>query len=107
MDKVRGLDLGADDYLTKPFSLQEFEARVRALLRRTRRSPGSNVPADAEPASEGPTVAIIAERRHLENRVLRGVRSASRLRGAPYRSWCRIRTAFSTSRRVRRPGMRS
>jgi DNA-binding response OmpR family regulator len=32
---VRGLDLGADDYLTKPFSLNEFEARVRALLRRT------------------------------------------------------------------------
>jgi DNA-binding response OmpR family regulator len=32
--KVRGLDLGADDYLVKPFSLQEFEARVRALLRR-------------------------------------------------------------------------
>ena len=53
VDKVRGLDLGADDYLTKPFSLQEFEARVRALLRRTRRSPGSNVPADAEPAGEG------------------------------------------------------
>jgi len=34
-DRVRGLDLGADDYLTKPFSVTEFEARVRALLRRT------------------------------------------------------------------------
>jgi two-component system OmpR family response regulator len=34
-DRVHGLDLGADDYLTKPFSLTEFEARVRALLRRT------------------------------------------------------------------------
>jgi len=33
-DRVRGLDLGADDYLTKPFSVSEFEARVRALLRR-------------------------------------------------------------------------
>jgi len=33
-DRVHGLDLGADDYLTKPFSLTEFEARVRALLRR-------------------------------------------------------------------------
>jgi DNA-binding response OmpR family regulator len=33
-DRVRGLDLGADDYLTKPFSVEEFEARVRALLRR-------------------------------------------------------------------------
>jgi two-component system OmpR family response regulator len=33
-DRVKGLDLGAEDYLTKPFSLIEFEARVRALLRR-------------------------------------------------------------------------
>jgi DNA-binding response OmpR family regulator len=32
--KVRGLDLGADDYLTKPFAFEEFLARVRALLRR-------------------------------------------------------------------------
>ena len=34
-DRVRGLTLGADDYLTKPFSLQELVARVRAVLRRT------------------------------------------------------------------------
>ena len=33
-DKVTGLDLGADDYLTKPFAFGEFLARVRALLRR-------------------------------------------------------------------------
>jgi two-component system, OmpR family, response regulator len=33
-DKVTGLDLGADDYLVKPFSLSELQARVRALLRR-------------------------------------------------------------------------
>ena len=34
-DRIRGLDLGADDYLTKPFELGEFDARVRALLRRS------------------------------------------------------------------------
>lgn len=34
-DKIRGLDLGADDYLTKPFSIDELLARVRAVLRRS------------------------------------------------------------------------
>ncbi len=34
MDKVSGLDLGADDYITKPFSIPELLARVRAVLRR-------------------------------------------------------------------------
>src|SRR5207253_3210880 len=34
-DRVAGLDLGADDYITKPFSVREMLARVRALLRRT------------------------------------------------------------------------
>lgn len=40
-DRVHGLDLGADDYVTKPFSLLELEARVRALIRRSQavRSP--------------------------------------------------------------------
>jgi DNA-binding response OmpR family regulator len=38
-DRVAGLDLGADDYVTKPFSLRELLARVRALLRRQQRTP--------------------------------------------------------------------
>jgi DNA-binding response OmpR family regulator len=43
-DRVGGLDLGADDYVTKPFSLRELSARVRAVLRRSAR-PDERVPA--------------------------------------------------------------
>jgi len=46
-DKLRGLDLGADDYVTKPFSPRELVARVRAVLRRTARREGS--PGEEEP----------------------------------------------------------
>lgn len=37
LDKVKGLDLGADDYITKPFGMMEFIARVKAVLRRSSR----------------------------------------------------------------------
>ena len=43
-DRVLGLDLGADDYVTKPFSLRELKSRIRALLRR--RSLDTGVPED-------------------------------------------------------------
>lgn len=39
IDKVRGLDMGADDYVTKPFGVMEFVSRVKALLRRASRNP--------------------------------------------------------------------
>jgi two-component system OmpR family response regulator len=42
-DRVTGLDLGADDYLTKPFELSELEARVRALIRRANASASSEL----------------------------------------------------------------
>ena len=42
-DLVSGLDLGADDYLTKPFNLSELEARVRALIRRSHANPASEL----------------------------------------------------------------
>jgi two-component system OmpR family response regulator len=54
-DRVRGLDLGAEDYLTKPFSVTEFEARVRALLRRM-------VPPEARWSIAGLKVDIDAKR---------------------------------------------
>lgn len=41
LDRLRGFDRGCDDYMIKPFSYHELSARVRALLRRTRRRPGS------------------------------------------------------------------
>ena len=44
-DRVLGLDLGADDYVTKPFSLRELKSRIRALLRR--RSLDTGVPEDS------------------------------------------------------------
>jgi len=43
-DRILGLDLGADDYISKPFSVRELLARIRAVLRRTQ--PGPNAPDD-------------------------------------------------------------
>jgi len=42
-DRIQGLDLGADDYLTKPFHLSELEARIRALLRRAHAASASEL----------------------------------------------------------------
>src|SRR5215216_1319981 len=43
-DKIRGLDAGADDYVTKPFSVGELVARIRAIFRRTTRTTGADQP---------------------------------------------------------------
>ena len=40
-DKIRGLTIGGDDYMTKPFSLEELVARIRAILRRTQKTEGA------------------------------------------------------------------
>ena len=51
-DKIVGLEIGADDYMTKPFSMRELLARVRAMLRRAKM---------AAPAVEGPAVIKIGD----------------------------------------------
>ena len=47
-DKVHALEIGADDYLAKPFGMRELVARVQALLRRTRTAPDSRRVARAD-----------------------------------------------------------
>lgn len=54
-DKLRGLNLGADDYVTKPFSPRELMARIRAVLRRQRTEATRGVPTPAERMESGPT----------------------------------------------------
>jgi DNA-binding response OmpR family regulator len=49
MDRVIGLEIGADDYLTKPFAMRELLARVRAMLRRRRMTPAPSDDADRSP----------------------------------------------------------
>jgi DNA-binding response OmpR family regulator len=51
IDKVLGLELGADDYITKPFSMREFRSRVRAALRRAEMAPDGEV--TEEPLTRG------------------------------------------------------
>ncbi len=59
-DKVLGLETGADDYLTKPFGVREFIARVRALQRRTARATGDI--GHAAPVEAGPLTVDPARR---------------------------------------------
>jgi two-component system alkaline phosphatase synthesis response regulator PhoP len=53
VDKVLGLEMGADDYITKPFSLRELEARIKSVLRRSRTSPSSDGSKDEAPIVRG------------------------------------------------------
>ena len=53
VDKVLGLEMGADDYITKPFSLRELEARIKSVLRRTRAAVAGGDGKDETPIVRG------------------------------------------------------
>ena len=55
-DKVQGLEIGADDYITKPFSMRELMARVKANIRRTAMQQAGGEPAAAMSAGGGLTI---------------------------------------------------
>jgi DNA-binding response OmpR family regulator len=66
LDKVIGLELGADDYITKPFSIREFRSRVRALLRRAKAPSVDSSGEDERIESDG--LVIDVPRRSVEVR---------------------------------------
>jgi DNA-binding response OmpR family regulator len=53
VDKVLGLEMGADDYITKPFSLRELEARIKSVLRRSRSAVATEATGDEAPIIRG------------------------------------------------------
>ncbi|GAA1018973.1 MULTISPECIES: response regulator transcription factor [Amycolatopsis] len=65
-DRVTGLDSGADDYLVKPFALEELLARVRALLKQNRAAPGSAVHRFADLELDPETREVTRAGRRLE-----------------------------------------
>lgn len=62
IDRVVGLELGADDYVAKPFSPRELAARVRAILRRTGRAPAAQATA---PETAAPVFDVDEERQRI------------------------------------------
>ena len=65
-DRVEGLDAGADDYLVKPFALDELLARVRALLRRTVATPAEAILKFADVVLDLQTMEVRRGKRELE-----------------------------------------
>jgi DNA-binding response OmpR family regulator len=65
IDKVLGLEIGADDYITKPFSIRELAARVKAVLRRVEQNVEATRPGDGEKLSYN-DLSIDINKRHVE-----------------------------------------
>jgi two-component system catabolic regulation response regulator CreB len=69
IDRVVGLELGADDYIAKPFSPRELVARVRTILRRSGRGNGGSAPpAPAAPATSAPATPFMLDAERMQIR---------------------------------------
>ena len=68
LDKVVGLEIGADDYITKPFSIREFRSRVRALLRRAKLPPYQGEDGDQLISADGLKIDVARRSVELEGR---------------------------------------
>ena len=84
VDKIVGLELGADDYITKPFSVREFRSRVKASLRRASmvrdESPDGQAPLEIRELRIEPAQARRARARQRGRADLRRVRDPRRAR---------------------------
>ena len=91
IDRVLGLELGADDYLTKPFDPRELAARIRAILRRAQRAVSGDMDEDPAPARIG-SLRIDAARRRVSvgDGAVSGAQSAADLTGAELRVLLRL-----------------
>jgi DNA-binding response OmpR family regulator len=69
LDKVLGLELGADDYITKPFSIREFRSRVRALLRRAS-IPGGGAAEEETIERDGLRIDLARRDVHVDDRTV-------------------------------------
>jgi len=74
IDRVLGLEMGADDYMTKPFSMREFLARVKALLRRVRlmreEMDAEDLPKQAELVFDNLTISTTRHEARLDGKTL-------------------------------------
>lgn len=84
IDRVIGLEIGADDYLAKPFAMRELRARVRAMLRRARMADDTPRGADGpDPGRTPDGLSVVADELVVGDIVISASRHEATARGAP------------------------